>query len=106
MNQELFDAVLAQWDCVVVYFSSPSCGVCHSLKPKVIDLASEYENLQVLDVDISQNQEIANSLSVFSAPTVIVFLCGKESGRFSRSFGVHQICDVLDRYYEIFAKVQ
>ena len=101
MNIDQFNEILWQNDCVVVYFSLPNCGVCISLKPKVISIANSYENLKVLDIDVATSPEIANRFGVFTAPTVIVFLCGKESGRFSRSFGVGQISSILDRFYEI-----
>lgn len=101
MNRDQLNEILMQNDCVVVYFSSPNCGVCISLKPKVMSLTSTYENLQILDIDVATSPEIANHFGVFTAPTVIVFLCGKESGRFSRSFGISQICNILDRFYEI-----
>ena len=101
MNIDQLNKILMQNDCVVVYFSSPNCGVCISLKPKVISIANSYENLKVLDIDVATSPEIANRFGVFTAPTVIVFLCGKESGRFSRSFGVGQISSILDRFYEI-----
>ena len=101
MNIEQINEILQNNDCVIVHFSSPHCGICHSLKPKFVDLKTEYKDLQVLEIDITTSMEITSYYSVFTAPTVIVFLYGRESGRFSRSFGIGQISKTIDRFYEI-----
>ena len=47
MNIEQINEILQNNDCVIVHFSSPHCGICHSLKPKFVDLKTKYRDLQV-----------------------------------------------------------
>lgn len=85
----------------IVYFSSPFCGVCGTLKPKVANLSQEFSKTSFFEVDISLNQQIAAQYSVFSAPTVLVFFEGKESIRLSRIFSLDDLQSKLRRFYEI-----
>jgi thioredoxin-like negative regulator of GroEL len=87
---------------VMVYFSAPSCSVCHVLKPKLIDaLEANFKDFKVESVDISENEDIAPHFGVFSAPTVLVFLDGKEFLRKSRNMSVDEVIREIKRPYEI-----
>ena len=87
---------------VMLYFSSPSCGVCHSLKPKLIEaIKVNFDKFKIVDIDISVSQDIASSFSVFSIPTVLIFLDGKEFFRKSRNMSIDGLIKEIKRPYEI-----
>ncbi|HIP53926.1 MAG TPA: thioredoxin [Sulfurimonas autotrophica] len=87
---------------VMVYFSAPTCSVCHALKPKLFAAIEEnFENFIVISVDVSHNQEIAAHFSVFAIPTVLIFLDGKEFLRKSRHMSVDEVIRAIKRPYEI-----
>jgi len=87
---------------VMLYFSAPSCNVCHALKPKLLDaIESNFEEFKIISIDVSQEQEIAAHYSVFAIPTVLVFLDGREFLRKSRHMSVDEVVREIQRPYEI-----
>ena len=87
---------------VLVYFSAPSCNVCHALKPKLLDAIDQnFKELKIVSVDISKQQDIAPHFRVFSIPTILVFLDGREFLRKSRYMSIHDVIQDIKRPYEI-----
>ena len=87
---------------VMVYFSAPSCNVCHALKPKLLEaLDANFKEFKVESVDISQDEDIAPHFGVFAIPTVLVFLDGREFLRKSRHMSVDKVIKEIKRPYEI-----
>ena len=87
---------------VMLYFSAPTCNVCHALKPKLFDaIQSNFEAFEIVSIDTSVSQEIAAHFSVFSIPTVLVFLDGREFLRKSRHMSVDEVVREIERPYSI-----
>ena len=87
---------------VMVYFSAPTCNVCHALKPKLLEaLDTDFPEFKVESVDISVEEDIAPHFAVFSIPTVLIFLDGKEFLRKSRHMSVHEVINEIRRPYEV-----
>ena len=87
---------------VMVYFSAPTCNVCHALKPKLMEaLDSNFKEFKVESVDISVEEDIAPHFDVFAIPTVLVFLDGKEFLRKSRHMSVDEVIREIKRPYDI-----
>jgi len=87
---------------VMVYFSAPTCNVCHALKPKLLEALDEnFDDFKVESVDISVEEDIAPHFGVFSIPTVLIFLDGKEYLRKSRNMSVGEVIREIKRPYEI-----
>ena len=87
---------------VMVYFSAPTCNVCHALKPKLLEaLESNFKEFKVESIDISVEEDIAPHFGVYAIPTVLIFLDGKEFVRKSRNMSVHELLEEISRPYEI-----
>ncbi|MCD6173792.1 MAG: thioredoxin family protein [Sulfurimonas sp.] len=87
---------------VMVYFSAPTCNVCHVLKPKLLEALDEnFKEFKIESVDISVEEDIAPHFGVFAIPTVLVFLDGKEFLRKSRHMSVGEVVNEIKRPYEI-----
>lgn len=87
---------------VMLYFSAPTCGVCHALKPKLLEaLLKSYPAFEVVSVDISLVEDIAPHFSVFAIPTILIFLDGKEFLRKSRNMSVEGVMSEIKRPYEL-----
>ena len=87
---------------VMVYFSAPTCNVCHALKPKLMEaLKTNFKEFKVESVDISVEEDIAPHFDVFAIPTVLVFLDGKEFLRKSRHMSVDEVIREIKRPYDI-----
>ena len=87
---------------VMVYFSAPTCNVCHALKPKLLEeLEKNFSKFEVQSVDISVEEDIAPHFDVYAIPTVLIFLDGKEFIRKSRHMSVSEVMSEIKRPYEI-----
>ncbi|MEJ2467517.1 MAG: thioredoxin family protein [Campylobacterales bacterium] len=87
---------------VMLYFSAPTCNVCHALKPKLFEAVEQnFEQFELVSIDISETPEIASHYSVFAIPTLVVFLDGREFLRKSRHMSVAEVIEAIRRPYEI-----
>ncbi len=94
--------IIEENQAVMLYFSAPTCNVCHALKPKLLDaIESNFKEFKVVSVDTSLEQEVAAYFSVFAIPTVLVFLGGREFLRKSRHMSVDEVMREIKRPYEI-----
>ena len=99
---EDIEKIIEENQAVMLYFSSPTCNVCHALKPKLLDaIESNFGEFKVVSVDTSLEQEVAAYFSVFAIPTVLVFLGGREFLRKSRHMSVDEVMREIKRPYEI-----
>ncbi len=85
----------------IVYFSNDSCNVCKTLKPKIHDAVSEFEQVKFLYVDLDKVNESSGEYIVFSIPTILLFIDGKEYIRESRNLSVGAFKEQLSRYVEM-----
>lgn len=87
---------------VILYFSAPTCNVCHALKPKLFDaIEKNFDKFKIIEIDVSQEQEIAASFSVFAIPTLLVFLEGREFLRKTRHMSIDEVVREIKRPYDI-----
>ena len=87
---------------IALYFSAPTCNVCHALKPKLLTaFEANFSQLQVKSIDISETPEVASHFGVFSIPTLLIFLDGKEFLRKSRHMSVDQVVKEIKRPYDM-----
>jgi len=63
----------------LLYFSGENCNVCHALRPKFKDLFdSKFPKIKQIYLDAHQNPQISAHFRVFSVPTMLVFLDGRD----------------------------
>ena len=87
---------------VMVYFSAPTCNVCHALKPKLTKAIDEnFKEFKTVSVDISVQEDIAPHFNIFTIPTILIFLDGKEFLRKSRNMSVDEVIREIKRPYDI-----
>lgn len=102
MTLPAIEETLRTRPAVMLYFSAPTCNVCHALKPKLFEAVEQnFEAFEILSIDISETPEIASHYSVFAIPTLIVFLDGREFLRKSRHMSVGEVVEAIRRPYEI-----
>lgn len=69
-------------DAILVKFVAPHCAGCLTLKPILEELTQAYSTqLQLVEIDITENPELAIDLEVRSVPTVALFKGEAELGR-------------------------
>ena len=87
---------------VMLYFSAPTCNVCKALKPKLVDaIETNFDQFEIVSVDVSETPDISSHYSVFAIPTVLVFLDGREFLRKSRHMSIAEVINSIKRPYEI-----
>ena len=103
MNRlENIQQIIKENMAVMLYFSAPTCNVCHALKPKLLEAIDEnFETFEIVSIDVSVEQEVAAHFNVFAIPTVLIFLDGKEFIRKSRHMSVEELISEIQRPYEI-----
>lgn len=95
-------AVIAREQAVLFYCSTPDCGVCKSVKPKVIALANDnFPKMGLYYIDLDAVPAIRGQLSIYVVPAVLVFIQGKETIREARNFGIMELGRAIDRYYSM-----
>ncbi len=60
------------------YIKAPDCGVCNVMLDKVVRLADLFPSLTSFYTDITEEPLIAGQFLVYSGPTVLLLLDGKE----------------------------
>jgi len=85
---------------VLLYFSGENCNVCHALRPKFKEVFdTNFPQLKQIYLDANENAEISAHFQVFSVPTMIVFMDGREFAREGRSVSLHLLTEKLKRPY-------
>lgn len=104
MDIKTLEDLIASKLGVMLYFSGESCNVCHALRPKVKELFDVgFPLIEQIFLDAHENMEISTRFQVFSVPTLIVFLDGKEFIREGRAMSIVQLKEKLGRVYDILA---
>lgn len=79
LNKESFESeVLHGQGKVLVDFWAPWCSPCRMLAPVIEEVASEVAgDVKIAKVNVDEERELAETYSVFSIPTLLVFENGK-----------------------------
>jgi len=102
MTLEELNSIIENEMGVLLYFLGENCNVCQALRPKFKELfSSEFPKIKQIYIDAQQNSEISAYFQVFSIPTIIVFLGGKEFLREGRTVSLHQLSQQLQRPYNL-----
>ncbi|WP_304224242.1 co-chaperone YbbN [Gracilinema caldarium] len=95
-----FQQLVLQEPAVLLYCSTPTCGVCASIKPKIINLMNkQFPKMKLFYVDTEALPEFRGQLSVYSVPAILGYFQGKELIREARNFGIMELANKIDRYY-------
>lgn len=82
----------------LLVFTTPDCGVCNALKPRVAELGERYPMLAVRYVDVDANPQAAGQYGVFAVPVFLLFVQAKESLRLARHFSMRDLEEPVARY--------
>ena len=97
---DTYNDILEKEDAVLVYFSHEQCNVCKVLKPKVAELLeNNFPKMKMYYADTVLNPEISGQNKIFSVPTVLAFFGGRETFRKSRSIGINELAEQIERPY-------
>ena len=83
------------------YIKAPDCGVCNVMHDKVERLADSYTSLCSFYTDIREEPLIAGRFLVYSGPTVLLLLEGKEIYRASQFINLEELKQTINKYQEL-----
>ena len=90
MNINDIEQTIKDHRLCLFYIKAPDCGVCNVMLDKVGRMAENQPHLEAFYTDITEEPLVAGRFLVYSGPTVLLLLDGKEVYRASG------FIDVLD----------
>ena len=102
MNDEALKTRIKTSKSLAIFFSAKGCGVCTVLKPAIKQsLSDNFPEFEWLEVALDESPEISGQLQLFSVPTLLVYLDGKEVLCKSRNFSTAEVVNELQRPYQL-----
>ena len=83
------------------YIKAPDCGVCNVMLDKVQRLADSHPSLCSFYTDIREEPLIAGRFLVYSGPTVLLLMDGKEIYRASQFINLEELEQTIIKYQEL-----
>lgn len=95
-----FDEVVDQAEkLVLVDFWAEWCGPCKQLKPRLEELAEEYEGeVDFYRVNVDENQDLAGQFGIRSIPSLLVFKDGDKVEEIVGAVPKENISEQLDSH--------
>jgi len=93
------DELQRENDMVLVYFGSPSCGVCRDILPKLERMLENYSRIRAVRVETQSLPELSAGYGVFAIPVILLFIQGKETLREGGIISLTQLEPKIARYY-------
>lgn len=94
---ENIDKFVMENKIALLYFTSQNCSVCVALLPKIKEFLKKYSNIANAKVEINEVQLAVGKYSIFTAPTIIMFIEGKEVIRESRFISIIELQEKIRR---------
>lgn len=82
------------------YIKAPDCGVCNVMLDKVGQVADKFPSVCSFYTDIIEEPLIASRFLVYSGPTVLLLMEGKEVYRASRFINLEELEHNINRFLE------
>ncbi len=95
---EKIKEIIEQEEIVLAYFTTTNCNLCKDLFPKIESMLDDYPKITGIKAESDIDQRIVGEYKVFMAPTVILFIQGKETIRLSRNISIPELKSKIDRY--------
>ena len=96
---EKFNELIQSPKPVLVDFYAEWCGPCQIMKPRILDVMERMgDEIQVIQIDVDKEKELATSFRISSVPTLIIFKNGKQQWRQSGIISSHALMKLLQEY--------
>ena len=95
------EQMLADNRLCLFYIKTPDCGVCNVMLDKVKRLVDSYTSLCSFYTDIREEPLIAGRFLVYSGPTVLLLMEGKEIYRASQFINLEELEEIINKYLNI-----
>ncbi|MCR1933469.1 thioredoxin family protein [Clostridium tepidum] len=104
-NINYIENVIKDNSMVLMYFSSnEKCNVCTILKEKINTIGKRY-NIKVFNVNIDNFKDAAGKYNVFTVPTILFYIDGKEVLREGRYISLVEFEEKIKRYCDLYGDI-
>lgn len=84
---------------VVLTGSTKACGVCVAIKPRLQAVLNKYSGIKEIYVYVDDLEAAAGEFMIFTVPTIVLFVEGKEVHRESRIIDFQQLEFEISRWH-------
>ena len=100
-NIKDIEQTIADNSLCLFYIKAPDCGVCNIMLGKMERLAGQFPSLTSFYTDITEEPLIAGQFLVYSGPTVLLLIDGKEVYRRSQFIDIEELEFNINRFSEL-----
>ena len=100
-NLKNIEQTIADNRLCLFYIKAPDCGVCNVMLDKVVRLADQFPSLTSFYTDITEEPLIAGRYLVYSGPTVLLLMDGKEVYRGSKFIDLEELEYNINRFQKL-----
>lgn len=97
-SEQFEEKVLKNKKFVIVDFFANWCGPCKMLMPVLEEIDQEFDQVDIVKVNIDQDEELAKEFGVLSIPTLIFFSNGEEVEKTIGYRQKSQIEEIIKRF--------
>ena len=95
------DLAVSNHRLCLFYIKAPDCGVCNAMLDKIGRMAGNHNRLEAFYTDINEVPLIAGRFQVYSGPTVLLMLDGKELYRTSGFIDIYELERKINQLKEL-----
>ena len=85
----------------LLFFSDNMWSNCLGFGPKLKNLLKRYPKITSLEIDINKNIDLRGKYLIYVAPTIILFIHGKETIKLSKFISMDILEEKIKRYYNM-----
>ena len=100
-NMNDIEQTIAENRICLFYIKAPDCGVCNVMLDKVGQLAADYPRLASFYTDTTEEPLVAGRFLVYSGPTVLLIMDGKEVYRGSQFIDMQELKRKITQLMEV-----
>lgn len=103
-SDEKIEEYIKKSNILIIMYTTFLCTACDSIKHKVIEYGKSRDGVDIIQVKVEQNPDIASQRGVLSAPTLQVYTYGKLAIQEGGYFSLDKIFERIDKYIKIMNK--
>jgi len=96
-TESAFEDFIHQHQVTLTYITGTNCGVCSSIRPKILELLQDRPWIISSEINSHEHQALAAQLSIFTIPAILVHVQGKETIREARYFSIQELTEKIER---------
>ncbi|TCZ77064.1 thioredoxin [Paenibacillus albiflavus] len=100
-TQAEWETRIHNYPMCVLFIKTEHCGVCDAVLDKTKALLTKYPEVDFSLVHMQDHPDISSAYLVFTAPTILLFIEGKEVYRASRFVLMTELDTTIQKWHEI-----